>query len=111
MGENQVMKANVKTKDDIFLAIQENEDKIKNLGAKRIGIFGSFIRGEQNDESDVDLLVEFEQGQKTFDNFMRMSFLLEEILQRPVELITTESLSPHIRPYVVKEVEYVTLST
>lgn len=104
------MNANIQTKDDILSGIQENRDKIRNLGAKKIGVFGSFIRGEQNDESDVDLLVEFEEGQKTFDNFMRMSFLLEEILQRPVELVTAESLSPYIRPYVVKEVEYVTLS-
>jgi len=104
------MKPGIQTKDDILLAIHENEDKIKNLGVKRIGLFGSFIRNEQNDESDVDLLVEFEKGQKTFDNFMRMSFLLEEILQRPVELVTTESISPYIRPYIVKEVEYVPLS-
>jgi predicted nucleotidyltransferase len=107
--KGKAMNANIKKKDDILLAIQENEGKIKNLGAKRIGLFGSFIRGEQNDESDVDLLVEFEEGQKTFDNFMRISFLLEEILQRPVELVTAESLSPYIRPYVIKEVEYVTL--
>lgn len=100
------MKIAVQTKDDILLAIQENGDKIKHLGVKRIGIFGSFVRGEQNSESDVDLLVEFEQGQKTFDNFMHLSFLLEEMLQRPVELITAESLSSYIRPYIIEEVEY-----
>ena len=104
------MKASIQTKDDILLAIQENGEKIRNLGVMKIGVFGSFNRGEQNDESDVDLLVEFEQGQKTFDNFMHLSFLLEEILQRPVELVTAESLSPYIRPYIVKEVEYVTLA-
>jgi predicted nucleotidyltransferase len=61
-------------------------------------------------ESDIDVLVEFEPGQKTFDNFMRLVFLLEDLLQRPVEVVTAESLSPYLRPYIMKEVEYVPLA-
>jgi uncharacterized protein with HEPN domain len=44
---------------------------------KRIGLFGSFVSGEQKPGSDVDLLVEFERGKKTFDNFMALSFFLK----------------------------------
>ena len=57
--------------------------------------------------SDVDLLVEFEEGQKTFDNFIQLSFWLEEMLKRRVELVTVDSLSPYLRPYITQEVEYV----
>jgi predicted nucleotidyltransferase len=73
-------------------------------------LFGSFVRGRQNANSDVDVLVEFLPGQKTFDNFMQLSFLLEGLFQRKVELITREALSPYIGPYILKEIEYVALA-
>jgi predicted nucleotidyltransferase len=105
------MQGLVQTKDDIWLAIQSNQNRIKAFGVKKLGLFGSFVREEQRQNSDVDLLVEFEQDKKTFKNFMALSFLLEEILNRQIELVTTESLSPYIRPYIAKEVEYVTFAS
>jgi len=96
-----------KNKKDVLSKIKLNQDNIKSFGVKKLGLFGSFVRGEQNETSDVDLLVEFERGKKTFDNFMRLSFLLEEIFKHPVELVTMDSLSPYIRPHIIKEVEYV----
>ena len=56
-------------------------------------------------------LVAFEPGQKTFDNFMRLSFFLEDILGRPVDLVTEEALSPYIGPYIRNEAEYVPLNS
>ena len=98
------------TKKDVFSVIRENQEKIKKLGVKKLGLFGSFVRNEQSIGSDVDLLVEFEKGKKTFDNFIQLSFLLENLLQRSVELVTTESLSLYIRPHIIEEVEDVPLS-
>ncbi len=86
--------------------LSKNRSRIRALGVKRLGLFGSFVRDQQRSESDVDLLVEFEQGQKSFDNFIELAFLLEELLQRRVELITPESLSPYIGPHILDEVEY-----
>jgi predicted nucleotidyltransferase len=74
---------------------------------ERIGLFGSFQRDEPDPESDVDLLVEFVPGEKSFDNFMAVSFLLEEELGRPVELVTRKALSPHLGPHILQNVEYV----
>jgi len=99
------------TKKDIFSLIQQHQAKVQAFGVKKIGLFGSFVREEQNSESDIDLLVEFETGKKNFDNFMQLSFLLEELLGRPVELVTVESVSPYIRPHITQEVEYVTFAT
>jgi len=96
----------VTSKNDIFQRIQQNRGAMNELGVQRWGLFGSFVRGEQNDESDVDLLIEFRPGKKTFDSFMELSFLLEEILGRKVDLITPESLSPYIGPKILSEVEY-----
>jgi predicted nucleotidyltransferase len=53
----------------------------------------------------VDLLVDFQPGRKTYDNFLDLAELLEKILQRPVELITRESLSPYIGPRILQEAE------
>lgn len=100
----------IQTKKDVVSIIRRHQEKIKAFGVKKLGLFGSFIRNEQNIESDIDLLVEFEEGQKTFDNFMQLSFLLEELLSWPVELVTVESVSPYLRPYITQEVEYVTFS-
>lgn len=84
-----------------ILKSHEREMK-KRFGVKRIGLFGSFARGEQKDTSNVDILVEFEEP--TFDNFMNLAFFLEDLFSRRVELVTPDSLSPYIAPYVEKEV-------
>ena len=104
------MNTTVQTKRDVLTAISEHQVRIRALGVKRLGLFGSFVRSQQNAHSDVDLLVEFELGQKTFDNFMQLAFLLEDVLHRRVELITPESLSPYIGPHILKDVEYVALA-
>ena len=96
-----------RTKEDILLLIQKHRETIRCFGVKRLGLFGSFLRRQQDGDSDVDILVEFEQGHKTFDNFVRLAFFLEELFERHVELVTAESLSPHIGSRILKEVEYV----
>ena len=102
--------ASLLTKKQVLARIQENHDQLRALGVVRLGLFGSFARNDPTPESDIDVLVEFEPGQKTFDNFMRLVFLLEDLLHRPVAVVTAESLSPYLRPYIMKEVEYVPLA-
>lgn len=90
---------------DILAALKKNKAFLKErFGVKKIGIFGSVARGEAKDESDVDVLVEFEKGKTSFDNFMDLSFFLEGLFGRKVDLITTTGLHKYIRPYVKKEV-------
>lgn len=97
----------VRTRDEIARILRAYQEQVRALGVRRLGLFGSFVREEARPESDVDFWVEFEPGRKTFDNFMGLAFLLEELLQRPVELVTPESVSPYIRPYIESELEYV----
>jgi hypothetical protein len=99
------------TKNNIFELIRANRRRIKSFGVRKLGLFGSFVRNEQHKNSDVDLLVEFEKGKKNFDNFINLNFFLEELLRRRVEVVTTESLSPHIGPHILKEVVYVSLAS
>ena len=105
------LRASVQSKQSVVNLIKENQTQIEKFGVKQLGLFGSYVREEQNIQSDVDLLVEFKAGQKTFDNFMGLSFFLEDLLQQSVELVTTDSLSPYIGPYITREVEYVTFAT
>jgi hypothetical protein len=100
----------VKTKEQGVRTIRGAQCQIRALGVQRLGLFGSFVRGEQRADSDVDLLVEFEAGQRTFDHFIQLSFLLEDLLGRRVELVTPDALSPYIGPHILREVEYVSLA-
>jgi predicted nucleotidyltransferase len=101
----------VQTKEHILSLIQEHQSQIRNLGIKRLGLFSSFVRHQQDSDSDIDVLVEFESGCKTFDNFMRVTLFLEELFARRVELVTPEALSPYIGPHILREVEYVPLGS
>lgn len=97
----------VQTKEQIFVLINQYQLRLNDLDVRRVGLFGSFLKKQQTQQSDVDVLVEFESGQKTFDNFMHLSFFLEEFFGRKVDLVTPESLSPYIKPRILAEVEYV----
>ena len=99
--------ATVQTRKDLIERLHRHRKDLRRLGVERIGLFGSFQRDEPDAESDVDLLVEFAPGEKTFDHFMALSFLLEDELGRSVELVTREALSPHIGPHILQSVEYV----
>ena len=62
------------TKEKVLELIRSNQDQIRSYGVKKLGLFGSFVRGKQKPESDIDLLVEFQQDKKNFDNFIQLAF-------------------------------------
>jgi uncharacterized protein len=101
------MEPGVQTKSDLLARIHEQRAPIRALGVARLGLFGSFVRDVSSPMSDVDLLVEFEPGKKSFDRLFALAELLEHALQRRVELVTPEALSPYIGPRILEEVEYV----
>jgi uncharacterized protein len=95
------------SKQAVIDTLSERKNQLQTLHVSRLGLFGSVVRDEARQDSDVDLIVEFEAGHKSFDNFMDVVELLEDALQRRVELVTAEALSPYIRPHILQEVEYV----
>jgi predicted nucleotidyltransferase len=80
-------------------------DEVRALGVMRLALFGSVLRGQATPESDVDLLVHFAPGAKTYSHFLALSELLESRLGRAVELVTPEALSPFIGPRIVAEAQ------
>jgi len=77
------------------------------FGVKRIGIFGSFARGEQTRKSDVDVLIDFEQGYATLHNFVVLCDYLEALFKRKVDLLTVGGIDKYIRHYVEAEVIWI----
>ena len=99
----------VSTKREVFDRLAAKRQAIRKMGVRRLGLFGSFATSQQLNDSDVDLLVEFDPKRKCFDSYWDLSQFLERTLQRPVDLLTTESLSRHLKPRILVEVEYVAL--
>ena len=99
----------VATSLEIRQRITDMREQILSLGVASLSLFGSFARGEQNASSDVDILVEFRPGTKTFDHFMSLALMLEDTLGRTVELVTPKSLSRHMAPRIMREAEHVRL--
>ncbi|RLS95776.1 MAG: nucleotidyltransferase [Planctomycetota bacterium] len=79
------------------------EPHMRLLGVERLALFGSVLRDEARIDSDVDLLVTFQPGMKTFDRFWALCELLEECLGCRVEIVTIESLSPFFGPRILAE--------
>lgn len=65
------------TSNQIIKLITENQSNIQKFGVKRIGLFGSFLKNMQKSDSDIDILIEFKKGEKTFDNYMDLKFFLK----------------------------------
>lgn len=97
----------VSDKKALIEALYLNADIIKSYGVKNVGVFGSFLTGKVTSLSDVDLMVDFEEHRKTFDNLMELGFFLEDLLGRKVEIITPQSLNKHIGPHIIQQTENV----
>ena len=98
----------MKSKEQIKKIIRQKGIQIRGYGVSKIGVFGSYSRGEQKEESDIDILIDFNPGAETFDNYMNLCDLLEEIFgDSEIDIVTYNGLSPIIGPKILKEVEYV----
>ncbi len=87
--------------------LKKHESTIKaKFHVRKIGVFGSFARGEEKEGSDIDVLVDFEEGAKTFDNFMELKFFLEDVFVRKVDLVTVSALRPQLKENILRDVTY-----
>ncbi|HAB51916.1 MAG: hypothetical protein A2315_11010 [Ignavibacteria bacterium RIFOXYB2_FULL_35_12] len=89
---------------EILETLKNHKAILRKYKVNRIGLFGSHSRNVPNNNSDIDLLVDFEE--KTFDNFIELAFELEKIFGRNVDLLTEEGISPYILPYIRNEVKW-----
>jgi len=92
------------SKEEILRILEANRGRIKGFGVRRIGVFGSFARRMEREESDIDILVEFER--ESFDNYMELKFFLEDLFGRKVDLVIIDALKPALKPYIEREAVY-----
>ena len=96
------------TREYILTTLRLNKSKLERLGVKKVGLFGSYLRNEQSEDSDIDILLDFEPDQENFDNYMDACNLFEELFNNEkVEIVTKNGLSPYIGPKILSEVVYV----
>ena len=94
---------------EIFKIIRQNKEKLSQLGVRQIGLFGSQSRGDATPDSDLDFLVEFIKGRKNYDKYIELCFFLEDLFSKKIDLLTPESLSPHLKEQILREVQYETI--
>jgi len=95
------------TRNQILSKLRENKETLSSLGVERIGLFGSYIREEQKESSDLDIIVSFKMGEEKYKNLFKLHELLEELFNLKIEIITMGSLSPYIGPYILKEAKFI----
>jgi uncharacterized protein len=96
------------SKEYILSTIKKRKSDLLLLGVREVGLFGSYVRDEQTENSDIDILIDFGIEKETFDNYMAVYDLLENLFYNlRVEVVTKNGLSPYIGPKILKEVQYV----
>ena len=95
------------TKENILEQIKINRSELNKFGISNIGLFGSYLRNEQSEKSDIDLLVDFFPDKESFDNYMAVCDIFENLFKdEKVEIVTKNGLSPYIGPEILNEVIY-----
>lgn len=89
---------------DTLLALMAEHKPVlaERFGVQKLALFGSFARGTARADSDVDVLVSFD-GAATSKRYFGVQFYLEDLLQRPVDLVTEPALRERLRPYVERD--------
>lgn len=76
---------------------------VQNFGVTKLALFGSFARDQAADDSDVDILVQF-NGPATSKQYFGVQFYIEDLLSRQVDLVTNKALRAEVRPYVERDI-------
>lgn len=91
----------------VLATLREHQIDLQQLGVKHLALFGSTSRDEATLNSDLDFLVEF-VGTITFDRYMDLKFFLEDLFNKPVDLVIEADLKPQLRETVLQQAIYVT---
>jgi uncharacterized protein len=95
-------------KSTVMALLRRHADVIKGFGATSLYIFGSTVRGEAKDESDIDLFIDYDkQARFSLIELVALKHYLEEILHHPADVTTRDSLHPRLRQRILAEAEQV----
>ena len=95
------------TREQILDFLRQHKQEMSDrFGVTKIGLFGSYIRGDARDDSDIDIAVEIE-GERLFRKFFALELFLTTSLQKKVDLGIASALKPIVREQISKEIQYV----
>lgn len=92
------------TAGEVLAELQRNQEWLRSLGVRALGLFGSYRHGTPRPTSDMDFLVDLEQP--SFDGYMDLKLWLEDTFGCPVDLVLMDSIKPRLRPVILREVVY-----
>jgi predicted nucleotidyltransferase len=102
-----IRESKIKEVEKIMRKLKENKNVFREkYNVKTLGVFGSYIRGEQKKKSDVDILVEFEKPLGLLE-FVGLELQLSELLGKKVDLVMKSALKPKIGKHILEEVQYI----
>jgi len=93
--------------ENILASLRMCKLDLTNLGIRNVGLFGSFVRNEATESSDIDVLIDFDPNAENFDNFMAVCDILErQFPGKQLDIVTINGMSPYIGPSILAEVQY-----
>ncbi len=100
-SKNKLLIMVILTKKEIILRLEQNKEKIKSLGVKKITLFGSYASSKAKPESDLDFLVKFDKGRGLFDDYIKLLHFLEDLFKKEVDLGEEHLLREELKPYIL----------
>jgi len=94
----------VRTREKVLQALEDRRQTLREMGVRKLGLFGSVARGEAREESDLDFVVEFER--KSFDAYMNLKLFLEGLFDCRVDLVLADGIKPRLKPVILGEAVY-----
>ena len=104
------MVGNMLNKSYILAQISAHREQLKAMGAEKLGLFGSYARNQQTADSDIDFIIEFQKGKKTYNNLLDIGDFLENLYGCKVDLITPQSLTPSFLNRINPDIHYVAIT-
>ncbi|MEF8835570.1 MAG: nucleotidyltransferase domain-containing protein [Candidatus Thermoplasmatota archaeon] len=87
--------------EKIIDRIEENSEKIRSFGVKKLTLFGSYAEKKATEESDLDFLVEFEEGRGGFKDYIHLLQYLEDLFEKDIDLVKTHLIKDELKPHIL----------
>ncbi len=97
----------IQTKQELLNVLNANRDKILSFGVERLGLFGSFVRDEADEKSDVDFVVEFKPESNRYKNLSSLYDFLEVLTERKIEVISKDAIKSKRGLRILSTAQYV----
>lgn len=105
--KNQGQPVGMMDRTQLLHALSQSKPTLAaRFGVTGLALFGSAARNASRADSDIDILVSFD-GPATSERYFGVMFFLEDLLQRPIDLVTDKALRPELRPFIEREAVHV----